>query len=129
MKSWYRTGSVRLFALTLLALAVPTLVLALLLLALGVGILKRSRRAAKGVRAWAALKIILVVFSAYLSYMMQEAQFDAMRQAPAGPPPGFVDFISRAGLAFAIIWGWALPVFVLVWFNRQKIRAEVAQWS
>ena len=116
----------------MLALAVPTLVLALMLLALGVGILKRSRRAAKGVWAWAALKIILVVFSAYLGYMMQQAQFEAMRQAPAGPggpPPGFVDFFSRASLAFGIIWGWALPVFLLVWFNRRKIRTEVAQWG
>lgn len=116
----------------MLAIAVPTLILAALLLALGVGILKRSPKAAKGARVWAVLKIILVVCSAYGGYRMQEAQFEAMRQAPAGPgvpPPGVLALVSRAGLAFSVVWGWALPVFFLVWFKRPKIRAEVAEWS
>jgi len=32
-------------------------------------------------------------------------------------------------LVFAIVWGWALPIFMLIWFSRRKIKAEIAQWG
>jgi hypothetical protein len=56
-----------------------------------------------------------------------------MAREDMGPTPfdmqEFMAIFSYIGMGFAIIWGWALPVFFLLWFRREVIRAEIAGWS
>ena len=33
-----------------------------------------------------------------------------------------------AGAIVSLLFYWALPVFVLIWFSRSRIRAETAGW-
>jgi hypothetical protein len=37
--------------------------------------------------------------------------------------------VGAVGSCFAIAFGWALPVFMLIWFSRSKIRSEVRGWA
>ena len=33
-----------------------------------------------------------------------------------------------AGMAFGFLWLAALPVFVLIWFNRAKVKQDIRAW-
>lgn len=46
---------------------------------------------------------------------------------PAGPAGVFL-VVFIAGVCFAAAIGFAPPIFALVWFNRRKIKDEVAGW-
>ncbi len=112
-----------------------TMVLAIVLLIGGIGLLRRRAWGRSTCLTWAGLKMVLVVCNSVLSYMVQQAQFQAMAEDPnmAGSMPGFLPALMQAmgavGLIFSLVWGWALPIFMLIWFSRRKIKAEVAQWG
>ncbi len=116
-----------------------TMVIAIVLLIGGIGLTKRSPGSPKTCRIWAGLKLLLVVYTSILGYLVQQAQMEAMQQMLEDDPnasaamPGFfgtmMDIIGPLTLVFGIIWGWALPIFMLIWFSRRKIKAEIAQWG
>ncbi len=116
-----------------------TLAVAIVLLIGGIGLTKRSPRSPKTCRIWAGLKMLLVVYSSIVGYLVQQAQMEAMQRMleedpnMAGAMPGFfgtiMAIVGPLFLVFAIVWGWALPIFMLIWFSRRKINAEVAQWG
>lgn len=119
--------SVRVVLVSLLALAV-----AVWLLVGGIALVKRRRSSRKTCLTWAVVKMLFVVLNSVISYAMVEAQMEAMmQQSPNTPgmPAGFMSGFSAIGLVFGICWGWALPVFMLIWFSRGEIKAEVAQWE
>lgn len=125
MESWYPLT----VALALLALA-----LALLLLAGGVGLLRQRRWGVATCRAWAGLKIVLVAITTAVTFAMQQRVVLPAVQAQAtatGPAPSGAIFTATlyAGAGFSLMWGWALPVFVLIWFGRRRVREEVAAWK
>ena len=67
-----------------------------------------------------------------VGYDMQQAQLGQMvRQNPGlpGPASGFATIAVFAGLGVSILWGWALPTFMLIWFSRGHIRDEIATWE
>ncbi|MEE9128565.1 MAG: hypothetical protein V3T84_00995 [Phycisphaerales bacterium] len=112
-----------------------TMVLAIVLLIGGIGVLRCRAWGRSTCLTWAGLKMVLVVCNSVLSYVLQQAQFQAMAEDPnmAGSMPGFLPALMQAmgavGLVVGLLWGWALPVFMLIWFSRRKIKAEVAQWG
>ncbi len=38
------------------------------------------------------------------------------------------DYAIYAGAIFGILWIAALPIFILVWFNRAPVKAEISKW-
>lgn len=103
---------------------------AVFLLGAGIGILQHRRWAPRASIAWAITKMIIVVGSAAVGYMTMQGQMEAVvASTPAPMPSGFASGIAAASMCFAVVWGWALPVFVLIWFSRGKIKAEVATWT
>ena len=116
-----------------------TMAIAIVLLIGGIGLTKRSPRSPKTCRIWAGLKMLLVVYSSIIGFLVQQAQMEAMRRmleedpnAPAAMLGVFGTVMAVIGPAifvFAIVWGWALPVFMLIWFSRRKIKAEIAHWG
>ncbi len=116
-----------------------TMAIAIVLLIGGIGLTKRSPRSPKTCRIWAGLKMLLVVYSSIVAYLVQQAQMEAMQRmleedpnAPAAMVGFFGTLMAIIGpviFVFAIVWGWALPIFMLVWFSRRKIKAEVAHWG
>lgn len=59
----------------------------------------------------------------------------AVPAAPSAPPVPTLEINSVVettmviSQAVAVIWGCVLPVFLLIWLMRGKIRAEVAEWG
>ncbi len=116
-----------------------TMAIAIVLLIGGIGLTKRNPRSPKTCKIWAGLKMVLVVYSSIVTFLSTQAQMEAMQRMLEEDPntaaamPGFfgtlMAIIGPVILVFAIVWGWALPIFMLIWFSRRKIKAEVAQWG
>jgi hypothetical protein len=112
-----------------LALHFASFCLAGLLLTAGILIVRRRPAAPTLTFVWAVLRMILVVFAATMAYSAQKAQFAAMSGQPGSPPPSVSAVIAIGTAIFALLWGWAWPVFLLIWFSRSKVKAHVATWS
>ena len=116
-----------------------TMLIAIVLLIGGIGLTKRSPRSPKTCRIWAGLKMLLVVYTSTVTFLSTQAQMEAMQRmleedpnAPAAMAGFFGTLMAIIGpviFVFAIVWGWALPIFMLIWFSRRKIKAEVAHWG
>ena len=112
-----------------LALAVVGLAVAAILLVGGIQLVRRRQNSIKNLRIWAAAKMLLVVANAILGVLIQQATFKVMQQTlRASVPAGFGSMIAVFSVVFGLVWGWALPVFLLIWFARQKIKDEVTSW-
>ena len=59
------------------------------------------------------------------------AQFQATQDEPttAGLSPEITKAIGDAFAVIGVLWGLALPIFLIVWFSRGKIANETATWS
>lgn len=108
-----------------------TSALGVLLLIAGISLVMRQMRAQKIIKAWALIKIVAVVFTTILTVKVQEDMFAAMQQDPNMLPMGstFYTAMGFVGMAFGLLWGWAFPMFVLIWFRRKKIKSELAGWT
>jgi len=104
--------------------------LALVLLIGGIGMSSRYRWSIPLLRIWALLKLLLVPAGAALSYIMGQAQLQAIQQDPTlasspGASLGMMGAASSVGIVLSLAWGWALPIFMLVWLSRRRVRAAV----
>ncbi len=106
---------------------------AILLLLGGIRLTKRRRSSMRLLRFWAVVKIPFVVIATIAGILMQERQFEIISQPSGGMPMPFggefVSLMLVVGLVFGLAWGWALPVFLLIWLRRGKIRNEITGWS
>ena len=99
------------------------------------GGMELTRREARGVtllRWWAWLKILYAVASVPVTAGMQIAQLEGVREAASGDLPlsdDVMTIMAIGGAVLGALWYAVLPVFVLVWFGRGRIRQEVSDWS
>jgi hypothetical protein len=102
--------------------------LAVLLLIAGIGIAKRLAWGPRIARVWAVFKILLVIASTIVGFQTQQAAIAAMKQN-TGPAP-MLNFrvLMEIGICFGLLWGWALPVFMLIWFARRSIKEQTSKW-
>ena len=111
---------------------VATAIASLLLLG-GIRLNKRKRSSMRLLKFWAVVKIPVVVIVTIAAVLMQELQFEIMGQSSGGMPmpfgSGFFGLMIVVTLVFGLAWGWALPVFLLIWLSRGKIKNEVAGWT
>ncbi len=127
------------WAVWLVAVSIVSMLIAVLLLVAGIGITKRRAWGPKVALVWAGLKMIFVIVHSVASYLIQIAQFEAMQEAMANDqnmPAGMGALMGSLmqafgifGLLIGVLWGWALPVFLFIWFARKKIRTETAGWA
>jgi len=116
----------------LVGASIITTGVAALLLAVGVGLVKRRRWAVGTCRAWAVLKMVWVLANTVVGYYVQQASLSAISErtpTAAQMSPEFVDAMVVVGLIIGVAWGWALPVFLLIWLGRGKIKAETSAWA
>ncbi len=113
--------------------------LGVLLLLGGVSLMQRRPRGRTMCLTWALLRMPVVGLGLVVGYLMQQDQLMAMQEmfasdpsVPAAMSAMFGRFMQAgvlAGSVIGLLWGWALPVFMLIWFSRGKIKTEVAAWS
>lgn len=110
-------------------------VVGLLLLVGGILLLRRRKMASPVLQIWAVLKLIvggLVTFkSAALSRMQMEIIMS--NTAIGGGQEAemmktFTNYGVWIGLIFGLLWLAVLPIFVLVWFNREKAKQDMSSW-
>lgn len=104
---------------------------AALLVAAGIGLAKQRRWGAKLSVTWSVVKMIVVVATLLIAWPMQKASLEAMQQNAAGGQfgSGFYTMTAVLSIGFGLLWGWAYPVFLLIWFGRRKIKDQIATWE
>jgi hypothetical protein len=116
------------------ALAIVGMAVAILLLIGGIKLVNRQPKAVSLLRTWAVIKIIVGVISGIVQVYIQRQTMAGIagQTGPNAPGPEFdgmmVGMMYVIGI-LSILWLLALPVFLLIWFNRPKIKSEVATWS
>lgn len=111
------------------------LLIATLLLCSGIFLARRARHSVWMLRVWGLIKMVYAAFAAVLGYQMQKEAVEALLSDPSAmggaPPfaPSLFHAIGWIGIAIGVAWAWALPVFVLIWFGRARIRRQIAEWS
>jgi uncharacterized membrane protein SirB2 len=118
------------FARWNLAYGLVGAVVAAALLVAGIGLIKRRRMGAQWAKGWAIAKMVLVIGGAVLAVLMQQGVMAAAQQSPGSPAMmgSIMAAMTVVTVVFALAWGWALPLFVLIWLGRAKIREEVSTW-
>jgi hypothetical protein len=114
----------------MLANALLGTALALVLLIGGIGLSSRNRWSIPLLRGWAIARLLMVPAGAALGYVISQAQLNAIQQDPtlassAGAPFGVMSAASSVGIVLSLAWGWALPIFMLAWLSRSRVRASV----
>jgi hypothetical protein len=110
-------------------------VLAIILLGGGIFTLKKRLVGPRMLVIWSVLKILFGTGYAIMGQSMQKDQFAIMfgphsQMGEMGDQiSAFVQASARAGIVFNILWTSILPVFLLIWFSRKKIKSNIAHWS
>lgn len=116
------------FALATYVLTTISLLLAVLLMVGSIGLLRRRRWSRKALSGWAMAGIILVLANLVYQYALHMATKARMSELGSSMPPGS-EAIFIATLIAILVFGWAWPVFLLIWLSRPKIRDEVNRWD
>lgn len=105
--------------------------LQVILLVASINLMKRRPWTIDVLRIWAGLYIVVSLVGTVVSYHMTKDMLQQISTA-AGPQGQFPVSMSQTfmgvGMVFGIAWSCALPVFILIWFARDKIKAETATW-
>lgn len=110
-------------------LSVLTSAVAVLLIVAGAGILKRAAWSPRAARIWAVLKMVLVIANLVVTFEIQRSALAAATQAGGPGMTVNANLIMIPSLCFGLLWGWALPVFLLIWFSRASIKEQVSKWT
>ncbi|MDF1825176.1 MAG: hypothetical protein P1U68_11070 [Verrucomicrobiales bacterium] len=108
--------------------------IAILLTVGGVLLLKRKPLSAAIISVWAILKILIGGYFSMRSLSMTKMQLDItmsmgdVQGKDAEMISRITEYATYAGAVFAILWIAALPVFFLIWFNRQPVKNEIKTW-
>jgi len=102
----------------------------ILLLVAGLGLHRRRPAAVGRYRLWAVIRIICVIVTAVATFFTQYAAMEAQMADDGGP--GVVMspmLIAVPSALFTLVWGLALPIFALIWLQRESVIREIAQWT
>ncbi len=113
------------------AYGIGGLIVAILLLVGGIRLRARRRQAVVLIRTWAVVKIFLSVGGCVIGYQSARFQVEAIQNDPNSPlmDAGVVTTFGMLGMVVGFLWACALPVFMLVWFSRKKIKSETEGWA
>lgn len=109
-----------------------------LLLIAGIQCVRRQSMARILHLVWAVARTVAAVLAGVAGYLSWQGQVQMMQGIAAqgganpGMPPGMAGFMSIfgiLGIVLAFAWSVAYPIVVLVWFNKQEVKAEVQGWA
>jgi len=113
------------------ALSLLSMLVAIMLLVGGIRLHRRRATSVGLLRAWAGAKLILALLLAGAGWIALQSSLETMEasQSPGLPSEAVMQAIGLIGVAANLLWQWALPIFMLVWFSRSSIRSSVARWN
>lgn len=111
------------------------LFLAIILLTGGILLLRRRRACSPTLQVWAVLKIIVGGLIVFKSAALSRAQMGIIMSHEALGSGKEAEMITTfasygmwIGLFFGLVWLAVLPVFFLIWFNRENTKRDMAAW-
>lgn len=108
------------------------IILAVILLVGGIMLLKRNTASPPVLQAWSVLKILGGGFIIFKSMAIQKMQMEIMFSGNGGGEAemisNFAQYALWFALAFNFLWVIALPIFFLIWFNRDKVKTHMSEW-
>lgn len=110
-----------------LAMQPVAILVALMLLIGGILLTRRSRAGVRWLVAWSIVKLVYGTAAIVVGLLMQPQMLDAMTASSHGPAPprGIMSAFMIMGMVIASLWIAALPVFLLIWFTRVGVKADV----
>lgn len=115
-----------------IAIGVATAIMGCWLLVSGIALTQRKAWSRLSILLWSPVKIVFVVVAAIVQTSMQQDQLQQMTAASQPAPPMMKPAMNAflvVIMAMVALWGWAGPVFCLIWFNRRKVKDETAAWA
>ncbi len=112
--------------------AVSALVLSIWLLVSSIALINRRPKCPRRLKQWSLCKIIHAVIASFAAYMMMQSQLGAMQSSmgsSAFPLATFGTVMGIVGVIFSFVFYAAYPIFLLAWFSRKKVRAEIETWT
>ena len=115
-----------------------TIALAILGIMLAVGgifLMKTKRLGSPLLKIWAVLKIVFGIFVNYKNYGLTQQQMEiqtsvgGMDPTAAEMTESITNIAVLVGMIFGTLWVIALPVFLLIWLNRSKIKTDISTWE
>ncbi|MSQ90922.1 MAG: hypothetical protein EXS01_05965 [Phycisphaerales bacterium] len=96
----------------------------------GIKLLQQRAKCRSILLNWAVLKFVVAISGTWIAYLSQRAQMEAL---PGGINPMFSaeswELLQNILLGSMFVWLIALPIFVIVWFGRSKIKSQIATWA
>ena len=104
--------------------------LSLGLLFCGIGMIRRRRWVVSSIRIWAIVKAVLYggclgCLTVALVAMPSERLGRDMAIDVGGLGAAVIIIVMLLLIAWFLFW----PIFILIWFSRDRIKAEVANWT
>lgn len=100
---------------------------AAVLLVVGIGLLMRRVWSIRLAQGWAAAKIVIVAVSIGIGQIEAQEMQQAMTQANPNTFAGGFG-AGSVWLVTQLIFGWTLPIILLWWLSRAKVKDEIATW-
>lgn len=115
------------------AMGVAILLVAMLLLTGGIGLLMARRWSVPVLLTWAALKVMLAAWEVALAVVIHFEQMRAFQAITVTPPTGGVagvaSWVNLVFQGFNLAFKCALPVVVVWWLMRRRIREQTRTWA
>ncbi len=114
--------------------SIAAAVLGIALLSGGIMLLKRKPKASILLQIWAVAKMLVGSYTTYASMSLTKLQMSIMTSSGALGDDGgatlnqFTAVAVKVGAVVGLIWLAALPIFLLIWLNRAKIKEDIRSW-
>lgn len=99
------------------------------LLFAAINLLRRRRSARGALMGWAIASIVALALNMTFQVLMMQAMVDELNAAGEGQRANEIWMGLAFGGCFGLIFGLTYQVFILIWFSRAKIKAEVSTWT
>jgi hypothetical protein len=107
--------------------AVAWLVLSIAMVIACINLMRHRGSSRSLILIWAILKIGYSLGDSVLSYVMATSAFSQSENASPAPG-GFLGLVGISGAVLNFLFYAALPVVMIIWFSRTKIKSEMATW-
>ena len=107
------------------------MVLCIWLLVSGIGILRRRQSAMVSIRRWAIAKIVIYALfftCIFAGLFISAGSIDRLNEELGGVLGGLGVLMIALFLLLVLAWFLSWPVFILIWFGREKIQQDVGHW-
>jgi hypothetical protein len=112
---------------TIVLVALGT-ILTVFLLWGSISLVRRQRSSRTTLMGWAMASLFVMMLNIALQILIYRAASDSLVQGGDSDRMAELWLGAGFGACFGLVFGLALQAFVLIWFSRKKIIAEVAEW-